>query len=72
MRPGWRPGQRGREVRPRRLCPPGSPLASPFTWAVGDNQLVHGVTAPELGALCALGLALVALSVPALRRLDIH
>jgi len=45
---------------------------SPFTWAVGDNQLVHGLSVPELGALIAVGLVMVALCLPAMRRLDIH
>ena len=45
---------------------------SPFTWAVGSDQLATGVTIGEAGALLGLGVLLVAASVPALERLDIH
>lgn len=45
---------------------------SPFVWAVGDGQLTHGVSVGELGALSGLGLVLVAVSILAFHRLDIH
>ncbi|MGV1010484.1 MAG: ABC transporter permease subunit [Dermatophilaceae bacterium] len=44
---------------------------SPFYWAVGDDQLANGPTAWELTALAALGVTLVAATIPAFRRLDI-
>lgn len=44
---------------------------SPFTWAVGSDHMT-GVTIGEAGALLGLGVLLVAASVPALERLDIH
>lgn len=47
-------------------------LLSPFSWAVGDNQLTDGVQLGQLTALLVLGVALTAATVPALRRLDIH
>ncbi len=45
---------------------------SPFSWAVGDNQLTHGVQLGQLAALLALGVALTAATLPGLARLDIH
>mgnify|MGYP000849731910 FL=1 len=45
---------------------------SPFVWAVGDDQLTNGVTWAQVGALVALGLALIAGTVWAFRRLDVH
>lgn len=45
--------------------------ASPFYWAVGDGQLTNGISWAAVGALVGLGVALVAATVPAFRRLDI-
>ncbi len=45
---------------------------SPFTWAVGNDQLAQGTTFGELAALVGLGVLLVLATLPALRRLDIH
>lgn len=45
---------------------------SPFVWAVGDDQLTNGVTWAQVGALVALGLALIAGTVWAFQRLDVH
>ena len=45
---------------------------SPFFWAVGNNQLAHGVGLGSLAALGGLGLVLTSATIPAFRRLDIH
>ena len=45
---------------------------SPFWWAVGNDQLTHGISAGDLAALVALGVVLVAATAPAFRRLDIR
>lgn len=44
---------------------------SPFFWAVGDDQLLHGIRPGEVGALLGLGAVLLAATVLAFRRLDI-
>ncbi len=45
---------------------------SPFSWAVGNDQLVHGPQPVELAALIGLGLVLLVATIPVFRRLDIH
>ena len=45
---------------------------SPFYWAVGDAQLVQGVTVEELVALLVLGVVLCGATAMAFRRLDVH
>lgn len=45
---------------------------SPFSWAVGDDQLVHGVTPLAFAALVAVGVGFVSASAAAFRRADIH
>ncbi len=45
--------------------------ASPFYWAVGDNQLTDGVTWAGMLLLLGLAGALVTATIPAFRRLDI-
>jgi hypothetical protein len=44
---------------------------SPFFWAVGDDQLTHGVSAAAWAALLGVGLVLVGAAAIAFRRLDI-
>ena len=46
--------------------------ASPFFWAVGDDQLSSGVGAGQLALLACLGLVLVVAAVAGFRRLDIR
>lgn len=46
--------------------------ASPFYWAVGNDQLAQGLGPGEVAALLGLGAVLLATTVPAFRRLDIH
>ncbi|MDQ2757262.1 MAG: ABC transporter permease [Actinomycetota bacterium] len=45
---------------------------SPFTWAVGNEQLARGQTLGGMVALVGLGVLLVGVTLPAFRRLDIH
>lgn len=45
---------------------------SPFFWAVGDDQVAHGVTPPEWAALLCVGLLVSVAAVAAFRRLDVH
>jgi ABC-2 type transport system permease protein len=45
---------------------------SPFSWAVGNDQLAHGPITAEMLALLGLAAALVVATIPAFRRLDIH
>lgn len=45
---------------------------SPFTWAVGDDQLAQGQALGPVVALVGLGTLLVVATLPAFRRLDIH
>jgi len=45
---------------------------SPFSWAVGNDQLAHGPITAEMLALLGLAAALAVATIPAFRRLDIH
>ena len=45
---------------------------SPFSWAVGHDQLAQGHSVGELVALAGLGILLVSATIPAFARLDIH
>ena len=45
--------------------------ASPFSWAVGDNQLADGWSLPAVVALLGLAVVLLAGTVSVFRRLDI-
>ncbi len=46
-------------------------FASPFYWAVGNNQLAHGPSAVELFVLTGLAVVLLGAALVAVRRLDI-
>lgn len=43
-----------------------------FYWAVGDNQLESGITAPQVGVLVATALAALGVTLAGFRRLDLH
>jgi len=45
---------------------------SPFFWAVGDDQLAHGVSLPQAAALVGLGVLLTTAAARAFERLDVH
>ncbi len=45
---------------------------SPFSWAVGNDQLAQGLSPGEIAALLGLGAVLLAATMRAFRRLDIH
>ncbi|PSR58651.1 ABC transporter permease [Nocardia sp. MDA0666] len=47
-------------------------FASPFFYAVGDNQLDHGLSFAWLGVLAGIALAAVAATITAFERLDLH
>ena len=46
--------------------------ASLFYWAVGNNQVSSGVSAADFAVLAVVGLAALAITVAAFRRLDLH
>lgn len=46
-------------------------FASPFFWAVGDNQLAHGPSAVQLLVLTGVAVVLLGAALVAVRRLDI-
>jgi len=46
-------------------------FASPFFWAVGNNQLAHGPSAVELLVLTGVAVVLLGTALVAVRRLDI-
>jgi len=46
-------------------------FASPFFWAVGDNQLAHGPSAVQLLVLTGVAVVLLGTALVAVRRLDI-
>ena len=45
---------------------------SPFSWALGNDQLAQGATVGEILALLGLGAAVAVATIPAFHRLDVH
>ena len=45
--------------------------ASPFYWAVGNNQVAHGVDVTSFTYLIGLGLLASVAAIPAFRRMDV-